>query len=105
MDILNMIADVKLEINELRQLEHLLSSDDFRRVYDSVQNKIELEYLVKLRDLKRIRDYVKRYQPLDEYTVKQLRQIAAGLRINNYNFMSKEQLTEEIRQCRMAESV
>jgi len=98
-----MIADIHNEINELRQLEHYISSIEFRQFYDSLRNTIEIDYQIKARNLEAVKRYVRHHQPLEEYSVKELRRIAAGLRLQDYHLLTKNQLIEGIKVCRATE--
>lgn len=108
MDILNMITDIHYEINELRQLENYLKSDEFSVMLDTVKHSIndvdQIKLYIKTRDLIGLKDYVRSKQSLDNYSVKELRQIARTLHVDGYNNISKYQLIEEIKRCRMRET-
>jgi hypothetical protein len=103
MDLLNMLADLRLEINVLRQLEAYLQTDEFRKYKDGLKDTTELEFLVKTRDIQTIKRRVSNSRPLDEKTIKELRVIASGLKIRDYHLKSKDKLIGEIEQCRMVE--
>jgi hypothetical protein len=103
MSIINMLADLKTEINDLRQLEHLIQTDDFREAFNDPRNVVELEYHVRLRDVEAIKRFLRNRRPLEERTVKELRGIAARLRVTDYHLLSKSQLIGEIQRCQMSE--
>jgi hypothetical protein len=89
MAIVDMLADLRAEINDLRQLEHVIQSDDFRKAYDSQANVMELDYYVRLRDVEAIKRFLRNLRPLDDYSVKELRLMSARLKVADYHLLNK----------------
>lgn len=94
-----MLADLRAEINDLRKLEQLVQSDDFRKAYENVNNVTELDYHVRLRNVEALKQFLKSRRPLNDYNVKELRLMAARLRIADYHLLNKNDLIEEITRC------
>lgn len=101
------LIQLRTEINNLRQLEHILLSPEFDEAYKSVSPAArELpHHYIKCRDVQALREWIRvqRITDLNEYTVKQLRAMGRDLKIEDYHLLSKLELIREIKTCRMNE--
>lgn len=95
-----MLTDIRTEINELTRLEYYLNSDEFKIAIGNIATGSTIELLIKSRDLNAIKDYIRQYQSLEEFSVKQLRKMGATLRVANYHLLTKDELIERIHSVR-----
>ncbi len=95
---------VETEAKRLRNLHYFIRSDSFESFYEScsIPQKLELERLIKERNIVMLRRYVLA-QRLD--TTRALREQARLLNIKYYGLMDKDQLLTEIanRECENGE--
>lgn len=94
-------SEIHLEILNLRALEYLLESEEFKTLYDSAVSKEEIDFYLSTRDTDAIRFWMKaqRITDLSSYNIKQLRSMGQRLKVKDYHILPKNILILEIRKC------
>lgn len=99
------LIQINTEVNNLRQLEYIIRSDDFQQAYSKVSNKQEPEYYVRTRDCVALKRWIRAQKlgELEAYSVRELRTMAKDLKIRDYHLLNKSDLIQEIKRCRTGE--
>jgi hypothetical protein len=100
------LIQITTEVNNLRQLEYIIRSDEFQQAYTSTTNKVEAEYYIQARDCDALKHWIRAQKlgDLESYTVRELRVMAKDLKVRDYHLLSKNELVTEIHRCRSGEN-
>lgn len=96
------LIQIATEIANLRQLQYILRSPEFLEVY---ANQPEPAYYIQTRNCDALKRWIRSQKlgDLEAYNVKTLRLMARDLKIRDYHLLTKVELIQGIRICRVGQ--
>jgi len=103
MDISSICNELDISFNNLRALIYLVKSDKFRELYRESNNKDIVNGHILEHNLEKTKNWIIQERKRNEKfsTARDLRQIGKRLGIANYQFLTKDELSERIRESRL----
>lgn len=86
------IRRIDCEIDKLRNFQKTLSSPKFRTIYAKLADTSEVDAIIREQSLEKLHVWIRINLPFEDRTVLELRKIAQGLNVVNWNNLPKDEL-------------